>query len=64
MRAVAVCGMVLFAIAVLALAYQGIVYATHTGEPYQPEPTALILSVVAAVVGLVMWFVGLRRRTV
>lgn len=64
MRAVSVCGMVLFAIAILALAYQAVVYATHTGAPNQPEPTALILSIIAAVIGLVMWVFGYRRRVV
>ena len=63
-RPVTVFGWVLFAIGVLALAYQGVVYATHTGAGGQPEPVAFILSIVALVVGIVCAVVGRRRRVV
>ena len=63
-RPVTVFGWVLFAIGVLALAYQGVVYATHTGAVGQPEPVAFILSIVALVVGIVCAVVGGWRRTV
>jgi hypothetical protein len=53
----------LFAIGVLALAYQGVVYATHTGDVGQPEPVAFILSIVALVVGIICAVVGGWRRT-
>ena len=64
MRPVTVFGWVLFAIGVLALAYQGVIYATHTGEVGQPEPVAFILSIVAVVIGIVCAVVGGRRRSV
>ena len=63
MRPVTVFGLILLAVGILALAYQGVVYATHTGAAGQPEPVALILSVVAVVVGVICALVGARRRT-
>jgi hypothetical protein len=61
---VTVFGWVLFAIGVLALAYQGVIYATHTGATGQPEPVAFILSIVAVVIGIICAVVGSWRRTV
>ena len=63
-RPVTVFGWVLFAIGVLALAWQGMIYATHTAQPGQPEPVALVLSIVAVVVGLICAAVGGRRPAV
>jgi hypothetical protein len=64
LRPLTVFGWVLFAIGVLALAWQGMIYATHTAETGQPEPVAFILSIVAVVVGIVCAVVGRRRRVV
>ncbi len=62
MRPITVFGLILLAIGVLALAYQGVIYATHTGDTGQPEPVAFILSIVAVVVGIIFAVVGGRRR--
>jgi hypothetical protein len=63
MRPVTVFGLILLALGILALAYQGMIYATHTGATGQPEPVAFILSIVAVVVGIICAVVGGRRRT-
>lgn len=62
MRPITVFGLILLALGVLALAYQGVIYATHTGDTGQPEPVAFILSIVAVVVGIIFAVVGGRRR--
>jgi hypothetical protein len=63
MRPITVFGLILLALGILALAWQGMIYATHTAETGQPEPVALILSIVAVVVGFIFALVGGRRRT-
>ena len=62
MRPITVFGLILLALGILALAYQGVIYATHTGDTGQPEPVAFILSIVAVVVGIIFAVVGGRRR--
>ena len=62
MRPVTVFGLILLAIGILALAYQGMIYATHTAATGQPEPVAFVLSIVAVVVGVICALVGGRRR--
>ena len=63
MRPIKVFGLILLAIGILALAYQGMIYATHTADTGQPEPVAFVLSIVAVVVGVICALVGGRRRT-
>jgi len=62
MRPITVFGLILLALGILALAYQGVIYATQTGDTGQPEPVAFILSIVAVVVGIIFALVGGRRR--
>lgn len=62
LSALTVCGIILFLIGILALAYQGIIFGTATASPNQPEPWAWILSAVAVLVGLVLMMFG-RPRT-